>query len=127
MQRPRVRLITPLVVVSDLQRSIDFYVGKLGFTEPGTWGDPPCFAMMHRNEHDIMLSLAEGEAQPKPNGPHRVWDMFIKVTDANAELAALQAADVTIARGPTTTEYKMLEVEVLDPDGYRICFGSDLG
>jgi catechol 2,3-dioxygenase-like lactoylglutathione lyase family enzyme len=125
MQRPAVRLITPCVIVSHLQRTIDFYVGQLGFTDSETWGEPPCFAMMHRNQHDLMFSLAESEAQPRPNG-HGVWDMFIKVSDAKAELAVLEAAGVSIARGLTTTAYHMLEIDVLDPDGYRICFGSDL-
>ena len=37
--RPRVRTVTPLFVVSDLQRSIDFYCEKLGFVDPHVHGD----------------------------------------------------------------------------------------
>src|ERR1700730_1743748 len=33
MERPAVRLITPLLIVSDLRRSIDFYTGKLAKAE----------------------------------------------------------------------------------------------
>ena len=57
--RSRIRAVTPLLVVSDLQRSIDFYARALGFVEPNVHGDPPCFAMMNRDGFDLMLSLGE--------------------------------------------------------------------
>ena len=47
--RPRVLSTTPLLVVADLQRSLGFYCQKLGFGEPSVWGEPPCFAMLHRD------------------------------------------------------------------------------
>lgn len=122
--RPNVLSITPLFVVSNLQRSTDFYCQKLAFEEPGAWGEPPCFAMMHRGEFDLMLSLAGGVAQPRPNGVNGVWDMYIKVADIEVEMSALQSAGVAIDRGPTTTEYEMKEIEVIDPDGYRICIAQ---
>ncbi|MEK6372675.1 MAG: VOC family protein [Acidobacteriota bacterium] len=118
--RPKAIAITPLFIVSDLQRAIDFY-GKLGFQEPGVWGDPPCFAMVHRNDAELMLSLGE----PRPNG-NGVWDMYLRVADVGAEMAALKDAGVPIDRGPTSTEYDMKEIEVVDPDGFRICFGQDV-
>jgi predicted enzyme related to lactoylglutathione lyase len=123
--RPKALSITPLFVVSNLQRSLDFYT-KLGFGEPGVWGEPPCFAMMNRDNLELMLSLGEGDAGPRPNG-NGVWDMYIRVTDVEAETAALKDAGVTIARGPTTmTEYQMREVEVVDPDGFRVCLAQNV-
>src|SRR2546430_1821352 len=125
MTRPKALAVTPLFIVSDLQRSTDFYCQKLGFEEPAAWGEPPCFAMMHRDEFDLMLSLAVGDARAHPNGAHGVWDMYIKVADVEAEMRALGEAGVPIDRSPTTTEYEMKEIEIVDPDGYRICFGID--
>jgi len=124
MERPKVTSTSPLFVVSDLQRSVDFYCGKLGFREPAMWGEPPCFAMMNRDEFDLMLSLAENPAHVRPNGPNRVWDLYIKVTDLDAELMALKEAGVPLDLEAHTTEYEMIEAEVVDPDGYRICFGQ---
>jgi catechol 2,3-dioxygenase-like lactoylglutathione lyase family enzyme len=48
------------------------------------------------------------------------------VGDLEAEVAALRAAGVAIEREPSRTEYGMVEAEVSDPDGHRICFGQDL-
>ncbi|MFN7944121.1 MAG: VOC family protein [Blastocatellia bacterium] len=123
-QRPKVISITPCLIVSDLQRSLTFYCEQLGFREPAAWGEPPCFAMLNRDEFDLMLSLAATPEQIRPNGAHGVWDFYLRVDDALAEAAALRAAGIQLTREPCETEYGMIEIEVTDPDGYRICFGS---
>jgi catechol 2,3-dioxygenase-like lactoylglutathione lyase family enzyme len=126
--RPGLLTSTPLFVVSDLHRAIAFYVGKLGFQEPQRlWGDPPCFAMLHRDAFEIMLSLAEKPDHVRPNGPNGIWDVYFRVPSLDAEVKALEASGAVLARQPETTEYDMIEAEVLDPDGYRICFGQDTG
>ncbi len=125
-KRPKALATTALFVVSDLQRSIDFYCHKLGFRDPGIWGEPPCFAMINRDLFDLMLSLAEKPEYVRPNGPHGVWDLYIKVEDIAAEQAALAAAGVPLDRGPTKTFYGLLEIEVVDPDGYRICLAQEV-
>ena len=124
--RPRLLSTTPLLVVSNLQQSIIFYCSKLGFREPNAWGEPPCFAMMNRDNFDLMLSLAEKPEYVRPHGVFGVWDMYLRVPDLQAEIAALQAKGVTLARGPEKTFYDMLEIEVVDPDGHRICIGQEV-
>jgi predicted enzyme related to lactoylglutathione lyase len=123
-RRPKARTATPLFIVSHLQRSIDYYA-RLGFAHANVWGDPPCFAMIHRDGLELMLSLAAGEAAPRPNG-HGTWDVFVSVDDLDAEIAALNEAGVNIDRGPTSTEYRMKEIEVVDPDGFRICLAQNI-
>ena len=125
-RRSRVRSVTPLLVVSDIHRSVDFYCQKLGFIEPNIHGEPPCFAMMNRDGFDLMLSLGEAPDQVVPHGRHGVWDMYISVADVAAEQSALEAAGVAIDKGPTDAFYDMRELEVLDPDGHRICFAQDI-
>lgn len=124
--RPRVLSTTALFVVADLERSIDFYCGKLGFGEPGVWGEPPCFAMLNRDGFDLMLSLGETPGHVRPNGPDHVWDLYIKVDDLGAEAAALRASGMALDREPSDTEYGMRELEVVDPDGYRVCLAEDV-
>lgn len=126
-QRPRVLSSTPLLVVSDLQRSLAFCRDALGFSEPSVWGEPPCFAMLCRDGFELMLSLAAGESRVQPNGPGGTWDVYLRVADVAAEAAALAFAGVELAKGPTDTFYAMREIEVLDPDGHRFCFAQDLG
>jgi catechol 2,3-dioxygenase-like lactoylglutathione lyase family enzyme len=122
--RPRVTATSPCLVVSDLQASLEFYCDKLGFEDPSVWGEPPCFAMLNRDDFDLMLSLATENARVRPNGPDGVWDVYIRVEDARAEAATLIELGVRLDREPSATEYEMTEIEVVDPDGYRICFGS---
>ncbi|HLQ38402.1 MAG TPA: VOC family protein [Planctomycetota bacterium] len=126
-QRPRLLASTPLLVVADLQRSIAFYRDQLGFGAPSVWGEPPCFAMLHRDGFELMLSLADGKSRVQPNGPGGTWDVYLRVADVAAEARALAEANVALAKGPTATFYGMREIEVLDPDGHRLCFAQDLG
>ena len=122
--RPKARTLTPLFVVAELDRSLAFYA-RLGFGDASVWGEPPCFAKINRDGLELMLSLADGEAAPRPNG-HGVWDVYIAVADLDAETAALNEAGVDIDRGPTVTEYRMKEIEVVDPDGFRICLAQNV-
>jgi catechol 2,3-dioxygenase-like lactoylglutathione lyase family enzyme len=114
------------LVVANLQRSIDFYANKLGFVDPNVHGDPPCFAMLNRDGFDLMLSLAESPNLVRPNGPSGVWDIYLSVADIADESAALAAAGITIDKGPTDMFYQMREIEVIDPDGYRLCLAQDI-
>lgn len=116
----------PVLVVGNLQRSLDFYIGKLGFVEPALWGEPPCFAMCNRDGFNLMLNLATPPATVHPNGSNGVWDLCLCVTDMAVEIATLRAHGVTIVKGPTDTFYAMREIEVLDPDGFRICLAQDI-
>jgi predicted enzyme related to lactoylglutathione lyase len=122
--RPRLLTTSPLFVVSDLTRSLAFYA-RLGFGCERTWGEPPCFAMPRRDGFELMLSLAEKADRVRPNGPDEVWDLYLRVPDLAAEKEALERAGVAIVREPEQTVYDMLEMEILDPDGYRICVAQD--
>jgi catechol 2,3-dioxygenase-like lactoylglutathione lyase family enzyme len=121
MSRPRVFATTTVLTVADLPRSLAFYA-KLGFVEPATWGEPPAFAMLNRDGFDLMLSCGPA----RPNGPAGVWDLHLRIADLAAEEDALRTAGVAIDKGPVTTAYGMYELEVVDPDGHRVCFGQDI-
>ena len=125
--RPLVLSTTPVLVVSDIRRSLDFYCQKLGFGRPGVHGDPPCFAMVFRDGFELMLSTPRGEGRVQPNGPGGTWDVYLRVDDVAAEQKALAAAGVPLAKGPSDLFYAMREIEVLDPDGHRLCFAQDIG
>lgn len=124
--RSRLVATNPVLVVSDLKRSLNFYVGRLGFREPAAWGEPPCFAMCNRDGFDLMFNLVAPGQTVHPNGPSGVWDLCLRVADIAEEIADLRGHGVAIAKGPTDTFYGMREIEVLDPDGFRICLAQDI-
>jgi catechol 2,3-dioxygenase-like lactoylglutathione lyase family enzyme len=125
VKRPRLVATSPLFVVSDLARSLDFYSGKLGFERLGSWGEPPCFAIVRRDGFELMLKLEECPGQVRPNGPHGIWDAYFWIADVRFEVDALRRVAVEPARPPQQTSYATIESEVLDPDGYRICLAQD--
>lgn len=108
----------PVLEVTDVPRAAAFYE-RLGFASHG-YGDPPFFCIMQRG--DVTIALAGG------TGPLRVnngWAAYIYVSDA----AALR--EEFMADGIDVTElgerpYGLRDFDIIDPDGHRIAFGSDL-
>jgi len=113
-----------VLVVADVKRSVDFYRRTLGFATASIHGDPPYFAILSRGRFDLMLSLAEKPGHVHPHGPDGVWDVYLSVSDVSAEATAIQKEGARLDKGPTDTAYAMREIEVVDPDGHRICLGQ---
>jgi catechol 2,3-dioxygenase-like lactoylglutathione lyase family enzyme len=122
--RSGVQRVSPVLVVADVQRSVEFYKDALGFAADDVYGDPPYFAILSRGGFDLMLSRAERPAQVRPHGPDGVWDVYLSVSDVSAEATAIQKEGARLDKGPTDTAYAMREIEVVDPDGHRICLGQ---
>ena len=128
--------IAPYFIVDDVVAAANFYRDQLGFQYDRFWGEPiPCFCMVHRSGITIMLSqlqLEDGEERGplSPNGridPHgECWDAYIWVDDADALLAEFKAKGVKIARDICEQEYGNRDFDLLDLNGYRLCFGSDI-
>lgn len=89
-------------------------------------GESPCFAMLNRDRFDLMPRLAETPDSVRPNGLKGTWDVAVRVAGIANERAALTAAGVKIDQGPWETFYEIREIEVVDPDGHRWCFGQHI-
>ena len=120
--RPGLRAMVPVLVVADVSRSVDFYRGRLGFVADSVYGEPPYFAILSRGGFDLMLSRAEEPVHVRP--PDGNWDVYVRVSDVAAEAAAIRAGGLALAKDPHDTDYQMREIEVLDPDGHRICLAQ---
>ena len=109
-------------LVSDIQKSVDFYRDKLGFLVEQIWGEPPSFAIADTPQASIMLK--QGETGPQLNSAKMVglWDVYIWVSDLEPTLLQLKKAGVSYT-DPEEQSYGCREVTVTDPDGYIICFG----
>ena len=108
----------------------NFYRDKLGFTYERFWGDPPAFCMVHRSGIVIMLSELEQKGLMRPNGMAApggdAWDAYVWVDDADALHDELAATGVAIARGLCDQFYGNRDFDILDCNGYRLCFGHSI-
>lgn len=127
--------IAPYFLVDDVVSTANYYRDQLGFAYDRFWGDPPAFCMVHRRGVVIMLSQLScpgpvpGAVRPNrmvdPEG--EAWDAYVWVDDADALYTELRAAGVKIARPICDQPYGCRDFDVEDCNGYRICFGADLG
>jgi catechol 2,3-dioxygenase-like lactoylglutathione lyase family enzyme len=123
--------IAPYLIVSDVVATADWYRDKLGFRYDRFWGDPPNFCMVKRGGIIIMLSQLGGHGTPQPNrlvDPEgEAWDAYIWTEDADALRAEFGSKGVTIARDICDQPYGMRDFDIEDCNGYRLCFGHDIG
>ena len=122
--------IAPYFIVPDVVAAAEFYRDKLGFHFDRYWGEPPGFVMVKRAGIVLMLSSIEGIRTAYPNcavHPHACWDAYIWVPDARKLYEEFRSRDVTIKRGIEDTYYGCRDFDVVDPNGYVLCFGQDLG
>jgi len=122
----RVRSSAPHVLVSDLRRSVDWFVDVLGFERPELWGDPPGFAMPERDGFIVMLEQRAG-VEPRPHGAVNAWDAHFWSEGVDAFAAELIAVGADVVEMPVDRpEYWMRELFVRDPDGHLLVFGQDI-
>ncbi len=106
--------ISPILNVSDMKQSLHFYVDLLGFTN-ADWGDDG-FTAVSREGRTILL-CRNGQGHPG------TW-IYISVEDAREVYEDLSSKGVTIQMEPTHQPWA-LEVNVEDPDGHVLRFGSE--
>ena len=107
--------------VSDVGRSLEFYLGRLGFREFFRLGDPPSYAIVERDAVSLHLMPASQEARGL--GHSSIYVFAAGVDALHDELCALGCAIETV---PADYDYGMREMSVRDPDGNRITFGQEM-
>jgi catechol 2,3-dioxygenase-like lactoylglutathione lyase family enzyme len=119
----------PLLIVSDLEASANFYQHVLGFKHifsmPGPGGQPALVHLRWVKYADLLITKAQnGTELPEPRGlgvslNFGMFDRFDGDIDAFAAQARAGGANVS---GPIHQPWNVREVTVLDPDGYRLVF-----
>lgn len=99
----------------DIGRSLDYYMDVLGFKDQWTWGDPPDFAGISKDEVEIFFCL-RGQGSPG------TW-LSIMVDDVDEYYESIRSKGAKILASPETYEWNMREMLVEDPDGHKIRFG----
>jgi len=105
---------TPILRVENMQASLYFYVHLLGFKN-ATWGNDD-FTSVNRDGAGIYLCRGG-------QGAGRAW-VWVGVEDAEKLHQECKARGVTIRLPPTNYSWA-LEMQIEDPDGNVLRFGSD--
>ena len=119
--------VMPFFIVSRLQAALEFYVEHLGFAiEVCIPEEAPYFAIVCRDRVGIMLKEIGKEIQPQPNHTRHGWarwDAYIYTPDPDALFEEWRGKNVTFHRPLEDTEDGLRAFEILDGDGYVLCFG----
>jgi catechol 2,3-dioxygenase-like lactoylglutathione lyase family enzyme len=126
MTRATLAAISPFFIVSNVEESIAFYGGKLGFeTRFRGPEEDPFFAIVGRDGAQIFIK-ADKDVGPLPNWkrhPWMAWDGFVYVADPDALAAEFAEQGVTFRKPLEDTHDGLRGFEIGDPDGYVLFFG----
>ncbi|EGD08697.1 bleomycin resistance protein [Xanthomonas vesicatoria] len=114
--------VIPVLRVTDATSSFPFYTQGLGFTidfeyrhEPGF----PVFAQLTREGQSIFLTEHADDCQVG-------GAIHFMVPDVDACYSAFKAAGLAQTPPPFNTAWKTREIQVVDPDGNRLTFSTEL-
>jgi len=126
--------ITPFFVVDDLDATIRFYESKLGFEIRYKGGGDGMvidyWAFVGRDRVMIMFKAIAPDIHPQPNSsrhPWARWDAYVNVDDPDALYAEFAGRNVTFQQEIADTPDGLKAFEVIDNNGYVICFGRPTG
>jgi catechol 2,3-dioxygenase-like lactoylglutathione lyase family enzyme len=116
---------SPVLLVADVARSVEYYRDRLGFA-CDLHGDPPDFVVAARDEAIILRALCADPDRIVPNWRivDKVWNAYVRVDDVDALYADVQKGGAEIDYSLYDAPSGFREFGVQDPDGYDIAFGQ---
>ncbi len=120
----KVQQTVPLLFVSEISESHEFYCDGLGFDMAGKW-EPDGQLAWCRLQHGgaaLMLQQAREEDPPADTRGKGVTFYFI-CDDADALYEEITGRGIK-ASEPADAFYGMRQTFITDPDGYELCFES---
>jgi catechol 2,3-dioxygenase-like lactoylglutathione lyase family enzyme len=121
--------LTPNLVVSDLQRSLEFYRDILGFTVATTVPDQPpyVFAALQSGAIEVFLNARDSAVSEYPRFKDRpiggTLTLFIEVHGVGEIYDSLRSK-VNVVTPLEKKWYGLTEFAFEDPDGYTITFAE---
>src|SRR5262245_347869 len=121
-----IKQAVPVLRVTDVARSIEWYRNALGFSgDPFPPTPPHDFAILRRGQTELMLRRSTPTARTKPS-PYD-WDIYLRLdTPRFRELFAACQARGIVTRRLERMFYGQAEFEITDPDGYALCIAQPL-
>ncbi len=116
--------VIPSFFAPDMEQTLAFYTGVLGFSQTGCWTD---------KEETVWAELALGDAKlwffrhALDQHPDPVFSglVYIFIEDVD-EMANQLHGKVDIEWGPESQEYGLRELGIKDNNGYFIVFAKDM-
>jgi len=123
---PGLLFVVPILYVSDVRRSLDYYAGKLGFEVLQTSGEPPFYAEVRRGGASLGLRLVHSPViDPAARASETMlWQASIRVGDIKALYLEFLAAGATIEAPLQRDPFGPQFFSIKDPDGNLIGFGE---
>lgn len=112
--------LRPMIWSADLQGTVDFYTGVLGFVcseRNDDWG----WASLYRDDVEIMVTTPNEHLSF--DGPRFTGSFYITVQDVDALWAELRDR-VRVEYALETFEYGMRDFAIYDNNGYLLQFGT---
>ena len=126
MSASRFESIVPCFSVADVGKTMRWYEQQLGFhSDPFPQSEPYLFAILVRDEVEIMLQRIEDYEKPDLYGRRSVgvWDAYIRVAGVK-ELYESVRERVSVINPLGQQPYGAWEFEVKDPNGYVLVFSE---
>lgn len=126
MSRTSLGKISPFFIVGELAPSVAFYE-QVGFeVRHLSPEEDPFFAIVGRDDTQILLKEITEEINPLPNStrhPWARWDAFVSVENPDALAAEFAEVNIRFAREIEDTGEGLRGFELRDNDGYILFFG----
>ncbi len=125
--------VAPFFIVDDLPATLAFYQSKLGFKVLYTGGGegvaPDFYAGVGRDQVMLMLKAITPEIHPQPNYSRHEWarwDAYFGTDDPDALYKEFVDKQVPMHRELANTGDGLRAFEIIDNNGYVLCFGRVL-
>lgn len=119
MSVSRVRQVIPILAVPDVAATAAFYVERLGFEKQFEVGEPPGYAVVHRDGQ--IVHFRTGEVPANNSAALYIW-----VDGLDRSYRECLDRQVSIAYPPRAQPYGMREFAVRDLNGIEVTFAEEV-
>jgi uncharacterized glyoxalase superfamily protein PhnB len=119
--------VAPVFAVADISATIQWYEEQLGLIgDPFPAHEPYVFAIMRRDNIEIMLQRVEGYAKPDLYNSRAggVWDAYFRIEGVQ-DLFDSVRDEARIVQPLRKQPYGQWEFEVADLNGYLLVFSEE--
>jgi uncharacterized glyoxalase superfamily protein PhnB len=119
--------LTPVLVVEEIEKSLPFWIDRLGFTKTVEVpeGSRLGFAILVKSPAEVMLQTwtsAEADVPGLVPKGRTVAALFVEVEDFDDLLKRVEGCEIIVPE--RTTFYGMREIGVREPGGHIVIFAA---